>query len=126
MTFLESIGLVSNKKEFIPHQKRERQGTKEYKNGSMYLYCTPEDKEIAQRLSKEQGISMKELIHNLMVDADGDGMTDAEPGTGDDEIRVITSDKITVMTAGDFFEEFVFGPMERWEQLKQERVGDKK
>jgi hypothetical protein len=132
-SLLEIIGLVDTPKHIpvvqplVPKEPNGKQwGTPAYKYGLVYIYVTPEDRVIAKRLAKERGVSMKDWFHELMVDLDGDGMTDGEPGTGDDEIRVITSDKITVMKAGDFFEEFVFGPMERWEQLKKEKFGDKK
>lgn len=106
------------KKEFVPHQKRERQGTSDYKNGSMYLYCTPEDKKIAHRLAIEKGCSMKELLHQMLAVADvNKTKIHADPNP------VIPADQIRTMKASEFFEEFLLGPMERYEQKK---AGDKK
>jgi hypothetical protein len=128
---------VPQKKSFVPHQKREKQGTKEYKNGSMYLYCTPEDKAIAHQLAIERGCSMKELLHEMLtVAAVNKVKIHADPHSGSvptvqplmpkDPIPVIPADQIRTMKASEFFDMFLLGPMDRWEQQKQEKSGDKK
>jgi hypothetical protein len=148
MTFLESIGLgqptmiptstteideivkLQEKKQFVPHQKREKQGTTEYKNGSMYLYCTPEDKRLAKLLAIEHGISMKELVHRMLaVSSVNKAKIFADPDAGvqplvpeNEEPPII---KFTVMKAGEFMEKYFDEPIRRYRAMADDK-GDKK
>ena len=125
-SLLEVIGLAGNP---IPPERirilqplvrkepnGKRQGTPAYKNGLTYIYCTPEDKRICKRLAIDQGVTMIELLHKLLSDAD---VVTPDP-------RPVIPADVRIMKASEFFEQFVFGPMERWEQQKQEKSGDKK
>jgi hypothetical protein len=137
MTFLERIGLTSPpvKKEFVPHQKREKQGTTEYKNGSMYLYCSAEDKRLAKLLAIEHGISMKELVHRMLAVATvNKAKIFADPDAG--KVRVVqplmpksgeptaVEYTCTTMTISEFFEKFMDEPIRRYRAMVD--AGDKK
>jgi hypothetical protein len=64
---------------------------RKYKYGSVYIYCTQEDKAIAKHLASECGVSMKVLLHRLLFAA---------------EIAVPNRTKVTVLNGKAFWEMF--------------------
>jgi len=132
-SLLEIIGLVEERKPvvqlLVPHRttplKKEpngkRQGTPAYKHSAVYIYCTPEDRRVAKRLAIDQGISMIELLHNLL--------TTAAATTGKTTTPPVIPADVRIMKASEFWNEFIERPIERWtaEQKRwKETVGDKK
>ena len=96
MTFLEKIGLAGSPQiqpSTVPPEPngKKKQGTPEYKNGMMYIYCRPEDKERAKHLAKELNISMAVLIHRLLFAA---------------EIAIPSKSKVSVLDGAAFWEMF--------------------
>lgn len=77
MTFLESVGLV--KSQVVPpepHLKSDevkpngkKWGTPEYKYGLVYIYCSPEDKELCKQIAKRTNLRMKDVIHRALIQA---------------------------------------------------------
>jgi hypothetical protein len=67
-TFLEILDQLR------PDQEQETDvpvsGTPKYKNGLVYIYCNPEDRERARHFSKVLGCSMTQVLHKLMFAAE--------------------------------------------------------
>ena len=66
---------------------------KKYKNGLVYIYCTPEDRDRARYFADELGCDMKTVIHRLLFAA---------------EIAVPNKTKVSVLNGAAFWEMFDF------------------